>query len=200
MKISVILGHPYEKSFNYAIAETVVKSLISNEHEVYYHDLYREGFDAIVTPQELSGEKWYNELIERHQSEIKIADGIVIVHPNWWGQPPAILKGWIDKVLWNKVAYEFEEGDTGGGIPKGLLKAKSALVFNTSNTPEDREVKVFGDPLELIWKKCVFDFCGVKEFYRTMFRVIDDSTVQQRVNWLSEVSEIINKYYPKELI
>ena len=56
-------------------------------------------------------------------------------------QPPAILKGWIDRVMRPGVAYEFLEGDSGEGVPNGLLKAKTALVFNTSNTPEDRELK-----------------------------------------------------------
>ena len=53
-------------------------------------------------------------------------------------QPPAILKGWIDRVMRPGVAYEFLEGGSGKGVPNGLLKAKAALVFNTSNTPEDR--------------------------------------------------------------
>jgi len=46
------------------------------------------------------------------------ASGIVIVHPNWWGQPPAILKGWVDRVLRPGVAYEFTEGDQGKVSPK----------------------------------------------------------------------------------
>jgi len=73
-----------------------------------------------------------------------------------------------------------------------------AIVFNTSNTPEKREMEVFGDPLETIWKNCVFDFCGVKNFYRKMYRVIADSTYDQRQKWLEEVGETIGKYFPKE--
>jgi len=45
------------------------------------------------------------------------------------------LKGWIDRIFRPGVAYEFNEGDKGEGIPVGLLKAKKAIVFNTSNTP-----------------------------------------------------------------
>jgi len=54
-----------------------------------------------------------------------------VVHPNWWGQPPAILKGWIDRILRPGVAYQFLEGDAGEGVPVGLLKAETALIFNT---------------------------------------------------------------------
>ena len=92
--------------------------------------------------------------VVRHCSEIASADGIIIVHPNWWGQPPAILKGWVDRVSRPGVAYRFLEGDGGEGVPVGLLKAETAIIFNTSNTPEEREATVFGDPLDNLWKAC----------------------------------------------
>jgi NAD(P)H dehydrogenase (quinone) len=120
----------------------------------------------------------------------------VIVHPNWWGQPPAILKGWIDRVIRVGVAYEFEEGDSGEGVPIGLLKAETALVLNTANTPEERELQVFGDPLERLWRDCVFDLCGVKRFYRKMYRVIVTSTLEQREAWLRDVREIVQQHFP----
>lgn len=195
MKISVILGHPNKKSFNYAMAEAVKKCLITMGHEVLFHDLYEEQFDAVITGYELENGVSKNDLIERHCDEIKDADGIVIIHPNWWGQPPAILKGWVDRVLRHGLAYAFNEDDNGGGIPDGLLKAKSAIVFNTSNTPLDREMNVFGDPLETLWKNCIFGFCGVNNFYRKMFTVIADSTLDQRKAWLHEVEETIDHYF-----
>jgi len=48
------------------------------------------------------------DAIKQHCEEIALVDGIVIVHPNWWGQPPAILKGWVDRVIRPGVAYEFQ--------------------------------------------------------------------------------------------
>jgi putative NADPH-quinone reductase len=78
------------------------------------------------------------------------------------------------------VAYRFEETDGGEGIPIGLLRARTALVFNTSNTPVEREQAVFQDPLETIWKNCIFDLCGVNTFFRRMFCVVVTSSPQQR--------------------
>jgi NAD(P)H dehydrogenase (quinone) len=95
------------------------------------------------------------------------------------------------------TAYRFDEGDSGEGVPKGLLRAKTALVFTTSNTPTKREQKVFGDPLETIWKNCVFDFCGVKTCYRRNFSVIVTSTEQQRKAWVKEVDEVTTRYFPR---
>lgn len=95
------------------------------------------------------------------------------------------------------MAYQFEEGDDGSGVPEGLLVAEAAIVFNTSNTPEEREKIIFGDPLERIWKECVFDFCGIKSFHRKMFRVVASSTQKERQLWLNEVKETVNNYFPE---
>ena len=197
MKISVILGHPHKTSFNHAIAGTVVQTLRCNGHIVRYHDLYEERFDPILPYDEISQDASLDPVIKSHCDEIAEADGIVIVHPNWWGQPPAILKGWVDRVIRPGVAYEFAEGDSGDGVPVGLLKAKAVLVFNTSNTPKDREIEVFRDPRETLWQNCVFDLCGVKNFYRKMYRVIVTSTLEQRKAWLRDVQETVQTYFLK---
>jgi NAD(P)H dehydrogenase (quinone) len=196
MQILVILGNPGLGTFNHAIGETVVDTLQNNNHEVIFHDLYKENFDPVVQANEILQDGKHNKIINTHCKELANCDGIVIIHPNWWGQPPAIVKGWIDRVFRPGVAYEFLEGDSGEGVPVGLLKAQTAVVFNTSNTNEERENKFFHDPLEYIWKNCIFDLCGIKKFYRKMFRVVITSTMEQRKEWLNEVREIVDKYFP----
>ena len=195
MAISVILAHPDPGSFNHAIARTAVDAIKANGHRVFFHDLYQEKFDPLLNSEEIDQNSTLPAAIKKHCDEIATADGIIIVHPNWWGQPPAILKGWIDRVIRPGVAYEFLEGDSGEGIPKGLLKARAALVFNTSNTETQREKDVFGDPLETIWKNCIFDLCGVTNFHRRMFNVIVTSTDKQRKKWLESVVRDINTFF-----
>ncbi|CAN2040698.1 NAD(P)H dehydrogenase (quinone) [Candidatus Magnetomoraceae bacterium gMMP-15] len=197
MKLSVILAHPNKKSFNHAIAATAVETLNQNGHKVYFHDLYEEKFDPILPAKEIPKDTSLPSKIEKFCSEISESDGIIIIHPNWWGQPPAILKGWVDRVIRPGVAYEFFEDDKGEGVPNGLLKAKSAIVFNTSNTETEREKIIFGDPLETIWKNCIFDLCGINNFYRKMFNIIVVSSEEQRKMWLKEVRQVIIKYFPK---
>jgi NAD(P)H dehydrogenase (quinone) len=198
MKISVILAHPNPDSFNQAIARTVVVQLKNNGHRVQFHDLYEENFDPLLTGKEIPNDAPLPQEIKMHCREIVEAEGIIIVHPNWWGQPPAILKGWIDRVIRPGIAYEFLVEDSGEGIPKGLLRAKTAIVFNTSNTEPVREKDVFGDPLETIWKNCVFGLCGVPVFYRRTFSVIITSTEAQRRLWLDEVKAMMDSRFPKE--
>ena len=114
--------------------------------------------------------------------------------------PPAILKGWIDRVLRPGVVYRFAETDSGEGIPEGLLNAQAVIVFNTSNTPAARELEVFGDPLERIWKDCVVSFCGIPGFHRRMFAVIVTSSGEQREAWLGDVRELVQQVFPIEPI
>jgi NAD(P)H dehydrogenase (quinone) len=196
MKISVILAHPDKKSFNHAIATNAIEILKQNGHVVFFRDLYEEKFDPILPAGEIQRDVALPSEVEKHCREISEADGVIIVHPNWWGQPPAILKGWVDRVIRPGVAYEFIEDDKGEGVPSGLLKAKSAIVFNTSNTETEREKKIFGDPLETIWKNCIFDLCGVKNFYRRMFNIIVISSEEQRKEWLQEVRQTVDEYFP----
>jgi NAD(P)H dehydrogenase (quinone) len=196
MKVSVIVAHPNSASFNRAIADTVVRTLRTCGHEVAFHDLYEEGFDPILTHTEIPKRAFLDKSLEKHCTEIAEAQGIVIVHPNWWGQPPAILKGWVDRVFRPGVAYEFLDGDSGEGIPVGLLKAQAAVVFNTSNTPKAREMEAFGDPLETLWKNCIFGLCGVGNFHREMFGMMVTSTREQREEWLMRVQDIVRIHFP----
>jgi putative NADPH-quinone reductase len=197
MNISIILAHPNPESFNRAIANTAAETLRQNGHQVILHDLCQEQFPPLLPAAELQTKAKLDPVIAGHCREITRADGIIIVHPNWWGMPPAILKGWIDRVLRMGIAYRFVANDKGEGVAQGLLRAGTAVVFNTANTPDDREKELFGDPLETLWKKCVFDLCGVKNVQRRNFTVVITSTPEQRAGWLEEVRQIVAGHFPK---
>lgn len=196
MKVSLILAHPDPVSFNHAIAKKALGTLERNGHDVAFHDLYLEGFDPVLPREEIPKSAPLGSLIQNHCNEIHNADGIIIVHPNWWGMPPAILKGWVDRVIRPGVAYEFLEGDGGEGVPCGRLLARTVLVFNTSNTNAKREQNSFGDPLQRVWEDCIFGLCGVTKFHRRTFSVVVTSNPLQRIAWLDEVRDIVNEYFP----
>ncbi len=198
MKISLILGHPRPNSFCAALAGKVQESALAAGHEVRYHDLQTEGFDPLILGGETMRDTILPELVAWHCRELAEADGIVIVHPNWWGMPPAILKGWIDRVIRPGVAYEFLPGDKGEGVPRGLLKVRTALVLNTSDTEAEREERIFGDPLETIWRNCIFGLCGVTDVHRRIFRVVVTSTPEQRRRWLAESGELTARLFPAD--
>jgi NAD(P)H dehydrogenase (quinone) len=196
MNISVILANPAPGSFNHALAEAALSELIQNGHAATLHDLYQERFDPVLPAAEIPAGAPLSAVVQAHCAEIAVAEGIVIVHPNWWGQPPAILTGWVDRVLRPRVAYDFLEGDGGEGVPVGLLKAKTVVVLNTSNTPPAREQRAFGDPLESLWKRCIFGLCGVDDVRRRTFAVIVTSSREQRQAWLAEARRLIAESFP----
>jgi NAD(P)H dehydrogenase (quinone) len=198
MKISVILGHPRPGSFNHALATAAVAAVRGQGHEPRFHDLYAEGFEPVLPAGEEPRGARLPALIEQHWREIAEADGIVVVHPNWWGMPPAIVTGWVDRVFRPEVAYRFLEGDSGDGVPQGLLRAKAALVLNTANTLPEREARVFGDPLQRIWRDCVFGLCGVTRFERRTFTAIVTSTAEARAVWLDEARALVERIWPRQ--
>ena len=71
-------------------------------------------------------------------------------------------------------------------------------MLNTSDTPLERELQAFGDPLEALWKRCIFDLCGVKDVQRQTFRVIVTSSPEQRAEWLSEAGELARDFFSAE--
>ena len=96
------------------------------------------------------------------------------------------------RVIRPPYAYDFPDDDSRGGLPIEKLKGKYGIVYNTSNTEEERENSYFCDPLDKIWGKCIFGFLGITQYSRKMFKVIADSTEADRSKWLEEVKTDIS--------
>jgi putative NADPH-quinone reductase len=93
MNISIILAHPNPGSFNHAIANTAADTLRQNGHEVILHDLCREQFPPLLSTAEFQKDAKLEPEVARHCGEIASADGIIIVHPNWWGHAARHFEG-----------------------------------------------------------------------------------------------------------
>jgi putative NADPH-quinone reductase len=174
----IVVANPSPQSLSHAMASAAERVLVARGYEIAYHDLYAEHFDPVQPTGEGGNVGSSNVLVEQHCSELARADLILVFHPNWWGQPPAILKGWIDRVFRLDTAYAYPP-------------ARLAIVVNTSNTSAEREALAFGDPLEMLWKNCVFGLCGVSSVIRCMYAPVSGSTAQQRAAWLSEVTALV---------
>lgn len=196
MRIFSLLAHPRPNSFCHAISERARQALSMAGHAISHHDLYAEGFDPCLTAEEaysigdtleVALSRADDPVLHSHRTEIAHADGLLIVHPNWWGKPPAILAGWLDRVLVPGVAYRLAAAD---GMPEGLLSIRQALVLNTSDTHAEREERDLRDPLELIWGRCVLPYCGVQAYRRHIFRPVVGSSDAQRLAWLAEAESL----------
>jgi NAD(P)H dehydrogenase (quinone) len=193
MKALVVVGHPAPGSFNRALGEAIREAWMAAGCDVRFHDLVEEDFDPRLTAGEARGETSADALVRTHIAELKGSDLLAVVHPNCWGAPPALMKGWIDRVFAPDAAYGFAKGVDQGDVPVGLLTTKVALVVNTGNTPAERERDMFGDPLERMWRDCILGYCGVRHVMRTLFGVIAISSDDERRRWLAEVTALANK-------
>lgn len=193
MRVLAVLAHPGEGSFNHAVAKRVVDRLQADGHEVHFHDLYWEKFDPLVMDDEPAA-KDLPAAVTAHGEELASADGICVIHPNWWGAPPAILKGWVDRVFRAGLAYRFVDRGDGVGIPQGLLKADRAVILNTANSAPASEWGGI-DPLDLWWRDTVLGMCGVKHVQRHLFAPVITSSQEQRDAWLREAEDSASEVF-----
>lgn len=111
MKILIIFAHPSEKSYCSAIRDSLLRGLKEKSNEVRVHDLYQLNFDPILTENEhyYGLDKSNDKMgLQEKQQDIKWAEIICLIYPVYWYGPPAILKGYFDRILTKGFAYEYE--------------------------------------------------------------------------------------------
>ncbi|MCY9510030.1 NAD(P)H oxidoreductase [Paenibacillus larvae] len=110
MKILVVTAHPRENSLTQSITERFTEGLAAAGHEYEVADLYAEGFNPLLYPQDEpdwhNPDKAYSEEVQREMARIRASDALAFIFPVWWYSVPAILKGYFDRV-WN---YGFAYG------------------------------------------------------------------------------------------
>ena len=128
MKYLIVYAHPNPKSFNHAILETISGELQKKKKEVKVRDLYKIGFNPVLSIKDLSAiEKGaVPKDIKKEQNYISKADTLIFIFPIWWSAMPAMLKGYIDRVFSLKFAYDI----TADGVI-GLLKGKKVFIVST---------------------------------------------------------------------
>lgn len=148
MNVLIVFAHPEPKSFNGAMKELAVDTLIGAGHEVVVSDLYADGFAAAAGPADVTERanperfdlgaeqahaaqtSGFSADIQREIDRVFAADLLIMQFPMWWFSLPAILKGWIDRVFAFGVTYDF-----GRTWNKGVLKGKRAMLSLTTSAP-----------------------------------------------------------------
>ncbi len=128
---AVILAHPDEKGFNAAVAATYCEAVKEYGHHVVLRDLYQLGFDPVLKAAERARTGQHFRMAADVTAEvagIEDADVFVFVYPVWFGAPPAILKGYVDRVL----GAGFNYSDMRERAPHRFLSGKRLLSITTS--------------------------------------------------------------------
>ena len=120
MSTLVVTAHPNPDSFSAHLASRVVTGLtrVGEDHEII--DLYADGFDPVMSEREWKlhrSDAEDKDWLGRHAKALADAHAIVWVYPTWWSGPPAMMKGWVDRIWTNGVAYTH----TDAGLEPGPL-------------------------------------------------------------------------------
>lgn len=189
MKIMCVLAHPKEQSFNRVILAKVLETISPKGHEAYIWDLYGLKFDPVLTFSEIQRGFSLDPLVQKAYKQAQEADCFVFIHPIWWGNMPAILKGFIDRVFRSGVAYDFIKNDKGEIIKEVPFKGKKALVFLTSDSEEEITYSPEG-----IWKAGIANFCEM-DFFIKPFWNLAFSTYEDRLSFLSNIPQAIEETF-----
>jgi NAD(P)H dehydrogenase (quinone) len=114
MNVLVVYCHPAPESYGAAVRDSAVRGLERGGHTVRLVDLYAIGFDPVMSPQEWrryhAAEE--NETpIAEHLALLRWCEGLVFVYPTWWYGPPAMLKGWLERVWVPHATFTLPEGE-----------------------------------------------------------------------------------------
>ena len=115
MRTYVVYCHPDPASFTAAVRERAMAALQAAGHDVRTCDLYADGFEPALSRQERLD---YHEVTEAEATvagycrDLRWCAALVFIYPTWWSGQPAMLKGWLDRVLVRGVAWDQPEGAT----------------------------------------------------------------------------------------
>ena len=183
----LVYGHYNEKSFNAAIRDEFMKTVKENGHEVDCVDLYKEKFDPVF-----SGEKPDTTVLD-HQKRIEKSDTIVLIAPIWNFRMPAIVEGWIDKVLAPPWAFRFKKIVGNYGYPVGNLKGKKAIVFCTYGSPQFAIRTFFLNMPTKRLRRGVFNICGITDVIYKRFFAVPFVSEEKRKKFLIDVRNTAKK-------
>lgn len=146
MRVHLVYAHPLAGSFAAAARDTAMRALAARGHAVDLLDLYTEGFEPRLSAEER--ERYHDTpanqaTVAGYVERVRAAEALVLVFPAWNFGPPAILKGWLDRVMVPGVAFKLVDGD----IRPALTNIRHFSVV-TSYGQRGWVVRwVIGDPL-----------------------------------------------------
>src|SRR5690242_17084044 len=181
-KVLVILGHPRLHSFCEALADAYVEGAHGAGADVRRLSLVDFAFEPNVlvpSPRDQAQEPAVAEAV----GLVAWADHLVFVFPTWWGTMPALMKGFLDRVL--MPGFAFQEHDEGSGWDK-LLTGRSAHLLTTMDTPTWVYRWIYKAPGLNSLARATLGFCGIEPVRTTIFGVVKDSDSAKRERWLQE--------------
>lgn len=156
--VTILYAHPYAKSFNHAILESVESKLKLENKDYEVIDLYADGFNPAFEAESLrlysKGES-ADPLIKKYIEILLRTDSLFMIFPVWWGMMPAIVKGFFDKVMLVGTAYTYNDA---GALVPDKINVERTVMFTTSQSPTELFEPFFNE----YFKNRVLDAVGFR--------------------------------------
>lgn len=194
MKTTIVYNHPYEKSFNHAILETVSETAQKMGHAVQIIDLDKEEFNPVMSSQDLLGFVKHEQVdpkAKRYGQMLAQSDHLVLIFPIWWELMPAMMKGFIDKVVFPGSFYEYKSD--GLMMESKLKNLKTITIISTMNTPKSIYRFVFGNAIQKALVRGTFKKAGYKNVKWISLNQVKQSSQAKRESMLRVVANKISK-------
>lgn len=158
MHVLAVISHPHPQSFSHAILERFCSGARSAGHSYEIADLYREGFDPVMSNRDLEqfGGVPMPADVLAEQARVERSDALCLIFPIWWYGMPAMMKGWLDRVWSTGWAYIWKHDPEGS-----LLKARPLTVLIPTGASKEL-IEKYGCEVRLdhVWRYGVFGYCG----------------------------------------
>jgi putative NADPH-quinone reductase len=187
MNTLILYCHPWEGSYNFAFLKAITKGLEKRNVSYEILDLVLDGFNPVMTEADLAVYRkgaFVDPKVGEYQEKLMRAEEIIIITPIWWGMPPAILKGFFDKVFLPHWAYETSDS----GLLQGkLTHIKKATVISTMNSPQFYYNLFLKSPLKNSMILGTLKACGVQNIKWISFPNVLKQKQGIREKWLNKL-------------
>lgn len=185
-KILVVNGHPNDKSLNAVLAQKYQDGALAAGHEVKLIHLSHLKFDPLLHKGYLEIQALEPDLVQAQQ-DLLWADHVVFAYPIWWSSVPALLKGFLDRVLLPSFAFKYHKGKPWWDR---LLQGRTGRLLVTTDAPWWWNTFVLWDPAVRTMKKGVLEFCGIKPVAVTQFDEVKNRSAAQIEAFLQKAYDL----------
>ena len=194
MKVYVVHAHVAPQSFSRACSQQVCESLRSAGHEVRLTDLHDDGFEPTLPLDERRGQFEPPEskaVVAPYAEHLRWAEAIVFVYPTWWSGPPALLKGWFDRVWVSGLAYNPPNGTN--HITARLTNIRRLMVVTTHGSSKWVNA-VQGEPGKRVMFRALRLMCHplTRTSWTALYK-IDRASDEQRAAFLRRIDRTMRR-------
>lgn len=191
MRVAIVFNHPYEGSYCNAMLAAVTKGLQKGQHEIDLIHLDKDNFNPVMNSADLKAfreKKPIDPKVIEYKARLEKADHLIFIFPIWWELMPAMTKGFIDKVIFPGVAYDYTNKKN--TMMKPLFnKLKGVTVITTMNTPKWLYSLLFGNAIKKALILGTFFKIGYKNRKWISFNQVKSVSQEKRTKWLIDIEK-----------